>query len=76
MVSFQQASLEDEESTAAAEMPAWPLLDRLPQRLVEEGWSREACRGLINAAQEELKTRFSDLSDWWRKVGRGKPAVA
>ncbi|MBK9251026.1 MAG: [protein-PII] uridylyltransferase [Proteobacteria bacterium] len=58
MVSFQQASLEDDDSSPAVEMPAWPLLDRLPQRLVEEGWSREACRALIDAAQQELKQRF------------------
>ena len=58
MVSIHQASLEDEDSGTAVEMPAWPLLDRLPQRLVEEGWSREACRALINAAQEDLKARF------------------
>jgi len=58
MVSIHQASLEDEESVPTVEMPAWPLLDRLPQRLAEEGWSREACRALINAAQDELKSRF------------------
>ncbi|MFO1504766.1 MAG: [protein-PII] uridylyltransferase [Steroidobacteraceae bacterium] len=58
MVSFQQASLEDEDTATSMEMPPWPLLDRLPQRLVESGWSRESCRALIDAAQEELKTRF------------------
>jgi [protein-PII] uridylyltransferase len=58
MVSIQQASLEDEDSTTTIEMPAWPLLERLPQRLVDEGYSAEACRALLNAAQEELKQRF------------------
>ena len=58
MVSIQQASLEDEEPAAAAEMPVWPLLDRLPQRLVEQGYSREVCREQLTAAQEELKQRF------------------
>jgi [protein-PII] uridylyltransferase len=58
MVSFQQASLEDEDSTSSVEMPPWPLLERMPQRLAEQAWSREACRELITAAQEELKARF------------------
>ncbi|HXC60298.1 MAG TPA: nucleotidyltransferase domain-containing protein, partial [Steroidobacteraceae bacterium] len=58
MVSIQQASLEDDEATTTTEMPAWPLLDRLPQRLDEEGWSREACRTLLSAAQQELQQRF------------------
>ena len=59
MVSIQQASLEDEDSTTTIEMPAWPLLERLPQRLVDEGYSAEACRALLNAAQDELKQRFA-----------------
>jgi len=58
MVSIQQASLEDEETATAAEMPAWPLLEQLPQRLVAEGYSAEACRTLLTAAQEDLKQRF------------------
>jgi [protein-PII] uridylyltransferase len=58
MVSFQQASLEDEDSANSVEMPPWPLLERMPQRLAEQAWSREACRELITAAQEELKARF------------------
>ena len=33
MVSMQQASLEEEEQQGTAELPLWPLLDRLPQSL-------------------------------------------
>ena len=58
MVSIQQASLEDEETATTVEMPTWPLLEQLPQRLVAEGYSAESCRTLLTAAQEDLKQRF------------------
>jgi [protein-PII] uridylyltransferase len=58
MVSIQQASLEDEEAAVATEVPAWPLLERLPQALAEKGWSADACRALLAESQRELRQRF------------------
>ena len=58
MVSIQQASFEDEGPMTSEDMPAWPLLEKLPQRLVEDGYSAEACRELLAGCQEDLKQRF------------------
>ncbi|HXS29731.1 MAG TPA: nucleotidyltransferase domain-containing protein, partial [Steroidobacteraceae bacterium] len=58
MVSIQQASFEDEGPMTSEDMPAWPLLDKLPQRLIEDGYSAEACRELLAGCQEDLKQRF------------------
>jgi [protein-PII] uridylyltransferase len=59
MVSMQQASLEEDEAGPRIEMPPWPLLERLPQLLVEGNYSREVCRKLIQDAQAELQQRFT-----------------
>jgi [protein-PII] uridylyltransferase len=59
MVSMQQASLEEDDTGARIEMPPWPLLDRLPQRLEEGQYSREVCSALIQDAQTELRERFA-----------------
>jgi [protein-PII] uridylyltransferase len=58
MVSIQQAALEEEEAAGLITLPDWPLLDRLPQVLVEGQYSREVCRTLIQQAQDELRERF------------------
>lgn len=58
MVSMQQASLDEEEPQGTAELPSWPLLDRLPQSLAEGAYSRETYRELINRSQLELQQRF------------------
>jgi [protein-PII] uridylyltransferase len=58
MVSMQQASLEEEDLAGAFDMPAWPLLERLPTLLAEGGYSREVCRSLIQGSQEDLRQRF------------------
>ncbi|HWL61804.1 MAG TPA: [protein-PII] uridylyltransferase [Steroidobacteraceae bacterium] len=59
MVSMQQASLEEEELPApSADLPAWPLLEQLAQRLDEGKYSREVCRSLLKAAQDDLQARF------------------
>ncbi len=59
MVSMQQASLEDEEIPShSPEIPAWPLLEQLTQKLAEGEHSREACRSLLRSAQEDLQARF------------------
>ena len=60
MVSMQQASLEEDDYSSAVEMPAWPLLDQLPHKLAETSYSREGCRELIQAAQQELQRRFTE----------------
>ena len=59
MVSMQQASLEEEEIQGSTELPAWPLLDRLPQLLAEGAHSRECYRALIRRSQQELQDRFT-----------------
>ena len=59
MVSIQQASLEDEESTTHQDMPVWPLLDRLPTLLAEGAHSPETYRELIRRSQQELAERFA-----------------
>jgi [protein-PII] uridylyltransferase len=58
MVSFQQAALEDEDATGLIAMPDWAFLERLPVLLAEGHFSREVCRSLIQAAQDELRDRF------------------
>lgn len=58
MVSMQQASLDEEELQGTAELPPWPLLDRLPQSLAEGAYSRETYRELISRSQLELQQRF------------------
>jgi [protein-PII] uridylyltransferase len=59
MVSMQQASLEDDDTGTGVEMPPWPLLDRLPQLLIDGQYSREVCRTLIQDAQADLRERFA-----------------
>jgi [protein-PII] uridylyltransferase len=59
MVSMQQASMDDEDAVIPGqEMPGWPMLEQLPARLAEGGYSREVCRQLLHDAQEDLKARF------------------
>ncbi|MEO6078585.1 MAG: [protein-PII] uridylyltransferase [Steroidobacteraceae bacterium] len=56
---MQQASLDEDDASSGIEMPPWPLLDRLPQLLVEGQYSRDVCRTLIQDAQNELRERFA-----------------
>lgn len=59
MVSMQQASLEEDDVSTGVEMPAWSLLERVPQLLTEGQFSREVCRSLIQSAHDELCERFT-----------------
>jgi len=58
MVSIQQASMEEDDTLIGIVMPAWSLLDRLPQQLIDGHYSRDTCRALIRSSQDELRERF------------------
>jgi [protein-PII] uridylyltransferase len=58
MVSMQQASLEEDEGSTTPDLPEWPQLEQLEERLAEGQYSRDVCRKLLHDAQEDLKARF------------------
>jgi [protein-PII] uridylyltransferase len=58
MVSMQQASLEEDEGSTTPDLPEWPQLEQLEERLAEGQYSRDVCRMLLHDAQEDLKARF------------------
>ncbi|MFO7326124.1 MAG: nucleotidyltransferase domain-containing protein, partial [Pseudomonadota bacterium] len=56
---MQQASMDDDDAVVPShDMPGWPLLEQLEQRLAAGNYSREVCRQLLHDSQEELKARF------------------
>jgi [protein-PII] uridylyltransferase len=59
MVSMHQASMDDDDAVIPSpDMPGWPLLEQLGQRLADGDYSREVCRQLLQDSQQELKARF------------------
>jgi [protein-PII] uridylyltransferase len=58
MVSMQQSSLDEDELPAPSEQMPWPLLEKLPQTLIDGGFSAAFCRELVHSAQKELEQRF------------------
>ena len=58
MVSLKQSALDEEEVRDAPTTLDWPLLDRLPVVLAEQGHTPDAFRAAVRQAQEELRQRF------------------